>query len=100
MSKYSELQQKRELARRQHQRRELWRALRRGKFDNSPITHTVTFHGDPVTVTEVEYLWLKLRGHIIENYAGHAVVTDTHHIALHSTTEFRHDAQRQPSAVG
>ena len=66
----------------ENRRRKLYTALRKGDIDPSPMTHTVHFKSQPITVNELEYLWLKVRGHIMENYAGDTLVTDHHHLHL------------------
>lgn len=72
----------------ERQRRKLFTALRTGTIAPGPLTHTVMFAGQAVTISELEYLWLKVRGHIVENYNGTPSVTDAQHLRLHDTTTF------------
>ena len=66
----------------EHRRRKLYTALRTFSIPPGPLTYTVQFMNGLHTISELEYLWLKVRGHITESYNGTPIVTETHYIHL------------------
>lgn len=54
----------RQEARIRRRNQKLHRALRDGKFDDSTNTYEVRFEGEVHRVSEKEYLWLLIRGHL------------------------------------
>lgn len=89
MKRPSDKERRRQQSALQAARRRRYQALRNGAFNDSGKSRQVKYRGEIIEISETEFQWLAVRGHL----RGHALPGDVPRIGDDQWVSLRNDAR-------